>query len=55
MKTESEKKTAQDLRFRQFLTDVITAAGLVAHGKQDKKFAERLSIEAVQLMKGEPK
>ena len=53
MKTESEKKTSEDILFRQFLTDVITAAGLLAHGKQDKKFAERLSAEAYALMLGE--
>lgn len=33
----------------QFLTDVITAAGMIAHGKQDKKFARRLSDEASRL------
>lgn len=33
----------------QFLTDVRTAAGLVAHGKQDKKFAEHLADECARL------
>jgi len=36
-------------QYSQFLTDVVTAAGLIAHGKQDKKFAERLSTEAIEL------
>ena len=35
--------------YAQFLTDVMTAAGLVAHGKQDKKFAERLADECARL------
>lgn len=33
----------------QFLTDVLTAAGLVAHGKQSKALAERLSGEAMKF------
>lgn len=35
--------------FSQFLTDVLTAAGLVAHGKQDKGLAARLSSAVVEL------
>lgn len=35
--------------FSQFLTDVLTAAGLVAHGKQDKGLAARLSSVVVAL------
>ncbi len=35
--------------FSQFLTDVLTAAGLVAHGRQDKWLAARLSSTVVAL------
>ncbi|QHJ79792.1 MAG: hypothetical protein [Caudoviricetes sp.] len=35
--------------FSQFLTDVLTAAGLVAHGRQDKGLAARLSSAVVAL------
>lgn len=40
--------------YTQFLTDVMTAAGLVSHGKQDKKFAERLADECARLQVGQP-
>lgn len=39
----------RDVQTAQFLTDVITAAGMIAHGKQDKKFAQRLADEAARL------
>lgn len=32
--------------FSQFLTDVLTAAGLLAHGKRDKGLAERIGRNA---------
>lgn len=35
--------------FSQFLTDVLTAAGLIAHGKQDKGLAARLSSAVVEF------
>lgn len=47
-----EVRTEPSIKFRQFLTDVITTAGLVAHGKQDKKLAERLASEAIRFMAG---
>lgn len=46
---------ALDTQSKQFLSDVITAAGLVSCGKQDKKFAERLSKEAYGFMEERPK
>lgn len=33
----------------QFLSDAMTAAGMVRHGKQDKKFAERLADCCVRV------
>lgn len=33
-----------DAEFRQFLSDVLTAAGLIEHGKQSKALADRLAI-----------
>lgn len=35
--------------FSQFLTDVLTAAGLLANGRQDKGLARRLSQAVVTL------
>jgi len=43
---------AQPLEFRQFLSDALTAAGLVEHGKQSKALAERLATGAVRYMAG---
>lgn len=39
---------------RQFLSDVVTAAGLLRHGKTDKALATRISDKAYALM-GVPK
>lgn len=35
--------------FSQFLTDVLTAAGLVANGRQDKGLASRLTEAVINL------
>ncbi len=35
----------------QFLTDVVTAAGLLSHGRTDKKLATRISEQADELRK----
>ena len=40
--------------FTQFLTDVITCAGLLSHGKRDKGLAKRISDEACRLMMSHP-
>ena len=37
-----------------FPSDVMTAAGLVAHGKQDKVLAERLRIGAQSMLAAAP-
>ena len=37
-----------------FLSDVITAAGLVRHGKRDKGLSERLSIAAMSMLAAAP-
>jgi hypothetical protein len=33
----------------QFLTDVVTAAGLLSHGKRDKNLAERIGAAAMEI------
>ena len=46
---------ALDTEMQRFLTDVVTAAGLLYHGKRDKKLAERLSARAHSIrMRGVP-
>jgi len=39
----------EHMKFPQFLTDVVTAAGLLAHGKQDKGLAARIASYAYEL------
>jgi len=39
-----------EIEEQQFLTDVITAAGLVSHGKQSKALGERISKYACKRM-----
>ncbi len=38
-----------NVELSRFLTDVMTAAGLLAHGKQDKGLAKNLSAFVVEL------
>jgi len=49
----SGKKEAKDALFdvetTRFLTDVLTAAGLLYHGKTDKALAQRLSDGQAKL------
>ena len=49
----SGKKEAKDKLFdvetTQFLTDVLTAAGLLYHGKTDKALAQRISDGQAKL------
>lgn len=46
---------ALDAKTQQFLTDVVTAAGLLHHGKRDKKLAERIGAAAMSMrMRGMP-
>lgn len=40
----------KDIAVSQFLTDVVTAAGLLSHGKTDKVLAKRISEFAFNLM-----
>ena len=40
----------RDPEFDQFLYDVMTAAGLVAHGKQCKQLGERLGAAVLKLL-----
>jgi hypothetical protein len=42
------------VKFSQFLTDVVTAAGLLSHGKTDKALALRLSEFAFNLRTAPP-
>lgn len=53
-----ESKTVEDrdveIAYSQFLTDVMTAAGLLSCGKKDKQLAKRLSDFCVsERMKGD--
>jgi hypothetical protein len=41
---------AASAEYSQFLTDVMTAAGLVSHGKQCKALGERLGAGAMKYM-----
>lgn len=43
-------KSQEPVEFRQFLSDALTAAGLVEHGKQSKALAERLATGVVRYM-----
>lgn len=43
------KPGSPDKEMLQFLTDVVTAAGLLEHGKQSKALAERISNGAYSL------
>ena len=53
--TEPVKAQAgEPVVFTQFLTDVITCAGLLSHGKRDKGLAKRISDEACRLMMSHP-
>ena len=38
-----------DVQTQRFLTDVLTAAGLLFHGKRDKKLAERIGAAAMAM------
>lgn len=40
----------KDIAMSQFLSDVVTAAGLLSHGKTDKVLARRISEFAFNLM-----
>lgn len=44
---KQENNDSLAIKESQFLSDVMTAAGLVAHGKRDKALAERLSAYCV--------
>ena len=46
--------TKQKDAWRQFLTDVITAAGLLEHGKRDKGLASRIGKFAFDAMLASP-
>lgn len=53
LSASASKKAAKDKLFdvgtAQFLTDVLTAAGLLYHGKTDKDLAQRLSDGQARL------
>lgn len=48
---EDKSPSTKDL---QFLTDVVTAAGLLSHGKTDKKLARRISDHACKVRMAAP-
>lgn len=45
----SAKAALFDVETTQFLTDVLTAAGLLYHGKTDKALAQRISDGQAKL------
>ncbi|WP_257744572.1 hypothetical protein [Burkholderia glumae] len=45
---------APQVKFSQFLTDVITAAGLLQHGRTDKKLAARIGEMAFSMLGSSP-
>ncbi|WP_257827943.1 hypothetical protein [Burkholderia glumae] len=45
---------ASQVKFSQFLTDVITAAGLLQHGRTDKKLAARIGEMAFSMLGSSP-
>lgn len=46
--TNNIEATKRETWKLQFLTDVVTAAGLVSHGAQDKELAKRVSTDAMR-------
>ncbi len=47
--TQAQAVAPESAEFEQFLSDVLTAAGLVTHGKQCKALGERLADMCVKL------
>jgi hypothetical protein len=45
-------QATMSVAFSQFLTDVMTAAGLLSHGKRDKALAARLGAECMKIRSG---
>lgn len=50
-----EQPEQEPVVLNQFLSDVMTAAGLVRHGKQCKALATRLRVEVMRLHAAPPK
>lgn len=46
---QGEPVALTEVEVSQFLSDALTAAGMVRHGKQDKKFAELLADGCVRV------
>jgi hypothetical protein len=51
---KAQPASVQDVAFKQFLSDVLTAAGLVTHGKQCKALGERLGEGVMRYMTTPP-
>ena len=47
--TQAQAVAPESAEFEQFLSDVLTAAGLVTHGKQCKALGERLADMCMKL------
>ena len=47
--SEQAEKAIPDVWMLQFLTDVVTSAGLLRYGKQSKALAERISSDAMRM------
>ncbi|KGS34527.1 hypothetical protein X962_2005 [Burkholderia pseudomallei MSHR7343] len=51
MNDQQQSRADALTRIGQFLTDVVTAAGLLSHGHTDKKLATRITDQAYELRK----
>ncbi|OMZ55313.1 hypothetical protein AQ865_20365 [Burkholderia pseudomallei] len=51
MNDQQQSRADELTRVGQFLTDVVTAAGLLSHGRTDKKLATRISDGAFELQR----
>ncbi|KVS62698.1 hypothetical protein [Burkholderia cepacia] len=49
--TTDKSRADAPTKIAQFLTDVVTAAGLLSYGRTDKKLATRISVQAYELRK----
>ena len=55
MNEHKQQPKQEQVEFSQFLSDVMTAAGLVGHGKQCKALADRLGEGAMRYLTEPPK
>lgn len=54
LKAKQPAQQQEPVAFSQFLSDVVTAAGLLSHGKTDKSLAARISEFAFRMRTSPP-